>query len=144
MASIDDPVHQATDAQEEPYLPLGLKLVNNAELGKSVLLTQKFLPKETHLYSLNVQIVSEKLSDCCMLLIDADDNESGWLEVEKSTLFNMQFASETEDEDLLNVLAIFNTGNKCLQLKTCRDVDSGQELFFNFIARIENDCKCCL
>jgi len=72
-----------------------------------------------------------------MLLIDADSNESGWLECQKSSLFNMQFASD--DEDLLNVVAIFNTGNKLLQVKTVRDLQPGEELFFDFIARIENN-----
>ncbi len=121
----------------ELHLPHGLKLFNSPELNKSVLLTQKFIPKETNLYNLHVQIVSEKFSDCCMLLVDSDNNESGWLECEKSSLFNMQFPSD--DEDLLNVIAFFNTGNKLLKLKTVRDLQPGQELFFDFIARIENN-----
>lgn len=118
-------------------LPYGLTLTKNTS-DQSILQTNEFIPKETFLFDLSANIVSEKLSENCIQLVDVESNESGWLDVERSLLFDMQLSN---DNDELNIEAVFNTGNKVLQLKTCRDVEAGQDLYFNYIARIENNCK---
>lgn len=78
--------------------------------------------------------MSEKISDSSVQL------EHGWLDIEPhiSHIVNLQFASDETESDLLNVQALFNTSSKLLRLKTCRDIQAGQELFFSFIASTES------